>query len=212
MPRFYIDFYVKKCDERTLTIASKLGYRALVCEQLLYDEQPPLEVYRKKVIDAEDVSSLKRTLSSLDHRKHVVSVAPRSLEVARWASHDTRVDTIMLTLNTIELFDKKQFSTMSYYGKPVEIDLNHILDMSIDTRGAVFRRINLLLRNKTGLIVGSGADSWKNLFPPYVMVKLLQVLFDVPESLALLSVTDFPRQVVTRKDVATPNTTVKSGF
>lgn len=197
--KLYIDVYVETCDEAVLNVAQKLGYKAVVCRHLIDEERDHLEVYEKIIIDAESRQELKKTLASLNTRRYFVTLVPRSIEVARWASHDTRIDSIMLTPDNLEIFDKKQFNTMSYYGKPVEISLKQIINADVETRGKLFRRLNLLLRSKAGLLVGSGASSWNELYHPFTVIKILALAYDIPPTIALLSITDFPKQIIVKK-------------
>lgn len=202
----YVDSNVEVCDEKLVILALRLGYRALVCKQVVdLDTSNTPELYRKVVLVSESVQDLKRQISSINSSSCFVTLIPRSVEVARWASHDTRIDTIMLTSNNIGVFDKKQFDTMSYYGKPLEISLKDISDTSLEVREKVFRRLNLLLRSKVGLIVGSGASSWNELYHPYTMVKILTSAFDIPPRVALLAITDCPRQIIAKKTPVRPS-------
>lgn len=196
----YIDSNVELCDERTALLALRLGYGVLVCKKItgtISGRTPKL--YRKIIIDSDSVQNLKKQLHSLTCSNCFITLLPRSIEVARWASHDTRIDSIMLTPDNIDLFDKKQFNIMSYYGKPLEVSLKCSLETAVETREKVFRRINLLLRSRVGLVVGSGASSWNELYHPRALVKMLSVAFDIPQEVALLAITDIPRQIVIRK-------------
>lgn len=200
MRRVYIDSYVEVCTRELLEKAYKLGYQSIVCINLQQNmESHKLLTYRKVLIEAGDVSELKSTLRQLNYAEYYVTVIPRSVEVARWASHDTRIDSIMLTRENISVFDKKQFSTMKYYGKPLEVSLKDVFECKNTACSSILKRVVFSSRSGVPLIVGSGARDWYELIPPYSLVKLLVLYFDLEPQLALLSITDIPRQVLLRK-------------
>ncbi len=199
--RVFTDFYVKACDDKLLKVAYRLGYSNVACEEL--KTSPPQggpSVYSKVVIRVGSVAEAKRALASLSYKKYLITLLPEEVEPARWACHDSRVDTILLTPENIEVFDKKQFSTMKYYAKPLELQLKHLVEANESIRSAIYRRLNLAVRYKVGVVVGSGASSWVELVHPYSIVKLLATTYDFPQDLAILSITDIPRQIMTMKE------------
>lgn len=130
-----------------------------------------------------------------------MTVYPTTIETARWASHDTRIDSILMMPENIKIFDKRQASIMKHYAKPLEIPLPPLLYSDAESRGMIYRRLNLFVRNKIALLVGSMSVDWIDLVSPISIVKFLSTQYDIPEKVALLALTDIPRKILSSKQV-----------
>ena len=197
----FIDVYVEHCNRTLVEYARKLGYSILACQVI--EEQLndiPVGIVGKSVITASSVKELKNKLREADYRRNIITIHPLSIEVARWASHDNRVDSILLTGENIEVFDKKQASIMKYYSKPLEILLPLLLHGDHEIRGIINRRLNLFTRSKVGFLIGSKAREWSELYSPFSIIKILSTQYDIPEYISSLALTDIPRQVVSSKE------------
>lgn len=148
-----------------------------------------------------DIRELNTELRGIDHREVFVSVLPYTVETARWASHDTRIDSIVMTTDNIRVFDKRQVSVMKYYSKPLELWLPDLLNPDHGLREAIYRRVNLFTRNKIPLLIGSLAEKWSDLYPPISIIKILTTLYDVPEKHVLLSISDIPNKIISNKGI-----------
>lgn len=195
--------YVQQCNRRLLEVASKLGYSTLVCGDVCSDVlgDPFVKVFKKAVITAEKLSELRSALRETENKKMFVTVCPVTVEIARWAAHDTRVDSILMTSENVKIFDKRQVNVMKYYAKTLEVHLPHLLHDDSELRGMLYRRLNMFVRSKVALVVGSSAKEWVDLVPPLSLVKFLSTQYDIPEKTALLSLTDVPRQILHSKEV-----------
>ncbi|QOR94511.1 ribonuclease P [Thermosphaera chiliense] len=194
----FTDLNVKDCSSELLEKAAALGYSALACWENP-DGGGGVRVVGKKVLSPRSLEELKQALAKIPVGKTVVSVSPRDTATARWSAHDGRVDTIVMTLENIDVFDKKQFSTMKYYGKPLEIWLSDLRRAGSVHLAKYYRRVNLALRMKIPVVTGSGASDWSQLPHPRAAVYFLTLLLDFPEKEALLSLTSHPYSVIAGK-------------
>jgi ribonuclease P/MRP protein subunit RPP1 len=194
----FTDLNVKDCGSELLEKATMLGYSALACWGYS-DGEVGIRIVGKKVLAPGSLEELKQTLVKIPTGRAVVSVSPRDTATARWSAHDGRVDTIVMTLENIDVFDKKQFSTMKYYGKPLEIWLSDLRRAGSVQLAKYYRRVNLALRMKIPVITGSGASHWSQLPHPRAAVYLLTLFLDFPEKEALLSLTSHPYSVIAGK-------------
>jgi len=201
--RVFADIHAAFCTDENLSMYYKLGYTLIACEKFSGRTSEMTErgvsVVGKVVIDASSISDLREALGKVKYRESVIAVHPESVEVARWAAHDGRVDVILLTPSNIRIFDKRQFSTMKYYSKPLEIRIPHLLYSNSEVKSYFYRRLNMLVRFKLGFALGTSASSFYELLHPLVAVKALKTLYDIPEKIALLALTDIPRQIIFRK-------------
>jgi ribonuclease P/MRP protein subunit RPP1 len=203
-PRVFVDSFVKKCNTHLLNIAWIIGYRALSCEELevggdLGKSIDSPRVLQKIVISSSSVSEVRNTLARVNYKSMFVTVEPLSMEVARWSTHDTRVDTILITSRNTELFDKKQLGIMKYYSKPLEIPLPHLLGED-RAESALYRRIRLYASSRVPLVISSMATHWHELIHPYSLLKFLRLSYDIPERIGLLAVSDIPWFIISRKE------------
>ena len=157
-------------------------------------------ILRKVVLASNDVSDLKNTLRHVDYRTCFVSVEPLSTQVARWSVHDGRVDSLLLTLRNIDVFDKIQAGTMKYYSKPLEVGISTLL-LDGDLGAKVYRRIKLYAFYKVPLIVSSMASVWYELVHPRSIVSLLTTSYDLPREYAIQAITSTPCFIVNKKRV-----------
>lgn len=186
-----------------------MGYRALVCEEInvplsnkdYANNVSTSRLIRKVIIKAKDVSELRRKLGEINYKQQFVTVQPLNIEVARWASHDSRIDSILLTTENIHVFDKKQQNIMKYYSKPLEIPLHILFRGDIELRGVIYRRMQLYVGRKVPVIISSTAEEWYELYPPISIVKLLSTQYDIPEKITLNAITHIPWVIISRKEV-----------
>lgn len=202
--RFYIDSYIERCDEKTLAIAWRLGYRVVSCLEASSENRSDRDrlpvVIRKRVISTSSVNELKDLLRSVNSKHEFITIEPLSIEAARWCVHDTRVDSILLSSKNIHLFDKKQLNVAKYYSKPIEIPMKELLSI-LSMRAILYRRLSLYIGHKAPIIFSSKASHWHELYHPLSLVKILSTLFDIPSRLVLLSITDAPRIILSTKEM-----------
>lgn len=201
-PRFFIDSYIERCDEKLLILAWRLGYRAVSCLDASIKSENDRKglpvVVRKKVISASSVSELKEKLRESDHKSEFITVHPLSIEVARWCAHDGRVDSILVSNDNIQLFDKKQLSVIKYYSKPIEVSMRDLLgDLSM--RSALYRRLSLYLSRRAPFILSSRAREWYELYHPISLVRIVSTQYEIPARFILLSITNIPGMILSNK-------------
>lgn len=198
--RVYIDFWVKRLDSKMLKILRELGYRVVLCENLVeLSEDKDVSVVNKGVVESSSRADLLNKLKGIKSKGVVVSVKPLSLEAARTAAHDTRVDTLIIDSANVKFMDKHQFNLLKQFSKPIEFPLNHWLKLPLAKRTAVFQRLVVFIhRYKLPFIVSSGANAWHEVFEPRSIVHYLSNLFGAPRGLVLLSLTSYPKEILVK--------------
>lgn len=179
-----------------------MGYYVAVIEGAGRNVCRDMSVYEKRVIEAFSRKELLDKLRSIDWGRSVVSVKPRSVESARVAARDSRVDTIIVDEISAKFMDKHQFNLMKQFVKPLEFSLNNWLRMSLKNRTLVYRALFIYThRYKLPIIASSGASSWNEAIHPRSIIDFLTRLLNVPPMLSTMSVTAHPRDILVRKKV-----------
>lgn len=196
----FIDVNIARCDGDVLKHARRLGFKLVACSGVEQAGFNGVAVVRRIDAATGDVAELRSILAEHGGSAYI-AVTPLSLRVARWSAHDERIDTIVMTGGNIEFFDKKQFSAMKTYGKPLEVSVGDFLRLDDVKGGQFYRRVNLALRMGIRLVTGSGARWWWELYHPYVIVSMLSSMYDVPRQTALASITAAPLQLMASKKI-----------
>ncbi len=199
----YIDLWVKKIDDKLLETAYKLGYRVLGVEGLNKKtiRKNHVLLVSKIVVSAKRKKELKKKLEGIKTRSVLVGVRPLSIEVARMAAHDKRIDTIIIDDETLYYIDKTQIHVMKYYRKPLELPLSVFLSLSTRKKAMIYRRIKLYIDNNMPLLVSSMSKTWSELYEPISLIYLLKELFEMPLKEALLTLTNYPLEILASNGV-----------
>jgi len=207
--RIYVDFWIKTLDEKTITLLKKMGYCAAVYEvsdvdsEALNTKDAELTIVGKVVLAESSKDELLRKLRGIRSKRVVVSVKPLSVEVARLAAHDGRVDTIIIDSDTLHYIDKAQLNLMKQFFKPLELPINDFIRSNPHVKAAIYRRIHYyMLYTKNPLIISSKASAWYELYSPLSLVNLVSTAFGIEPSEALLYITAHPRGILTRIGVS----------
>jgi len=198
--KIYVDLWIKTLDDKTIAILKKLNYRAVAYEgedvvESSVGEQ--LIIVRKKVIAESNKRSFLNALKGVRQEKVLVSVKPLSVDVARTAAHDSRVDTIIIDRDTAEFIDKAQLSLMKQFSKPLELPLREYLSYDPSTKAIIYRRLQQYLAyTKQPLIISSKASNWFEVFSPKSLISLTSILLGVDHRTALLYITTYPRELL----------------
>lgn len=179
-----------------------MKYSFLACIKILGEfsiEKKNLRFMKKLIIETDSINELKDVLRRIDYKNNLITVHPLSITVARWCVHDSRIDTILMTIKNIEIFDKKQLKMMRNYGKPVEVSMKDLLTDDSKLRGMLYRRLNLLVKYDVALTIGTGANDSYEIFHPLTIIMILNTMYDMPIKRAMLALTDNPRQLLYRK-------------
>jgi len=208
LKRVFADIHAGVCSKELLDLYYKMGYTHIACLEKHVDSSTlssnvRVVIVDKVVVNASNVDELKDILRDIEYRRKVVAVHPTTTETARWSVHDTRIDTILITPSNLKVLDKKQLSVMKYYDKPLEVHIPHLLYSSSEVKSYFYRRLNMLARFKVGLVLGTSTSSMYELVHPVVVIKAMKTLYDLPEKITLLALTDIPRQIIFRKQVTT---------
>lgn len=203
--RVFIDSYVKNCDSKTLETAWRLGYKIIICEdphsvsQLRSSSGVP-RVIKKTLLSVKDQSELKKHLKDVDYNRTFVTIHPLSIDVARWCTHDSRVDSILMTHENLHVFDKRQLGVMKYYSKPLEITIKDLLER-VDLRELVYRRLKLYVSRRLPFILSSRAERWSDLYSPLALLKIMSTQYDIPDEITMLALSNIPEMIISRKKV-----------
>jgi len=203
--RIYIDLWIKELDSDTANILWKLGFKAVAVEKLNTDKIKPndIVVVKKKVIEARSRQELRERLRGVSREHSIISIKPYSIEAARMAAHDSRVDTIIIDKDTLKYMDKNQFSLMKQFSKPLEVSFKTLIEPNSRVKAMIYRRINYyLLYTKLPLIVSSEATKWNEVLVPVSTISFLTTLFNIDSRDALLSISNYPREILVRKGVS----------
>jgi len=200
--KIYIDLWIKSLDSKTAEILRKLGYKAIAVEEER-ECVADLLVITKRVIEANTRKEIKEKLHGIKRKHVLVSVKPLSIEAARMAAHDSRVDTIIIDDTCYKYIDRNQINLMKQHSKPLELPLGRWLAYTPRKRSAIYRRVMYyLFHTKMPLIVTSCAKNWNELLVPRSTIYLLSIAFHIPLSQAVLSLTSYPRELISRCGVS----------
>lgn len=203
MKKVFIDLWVRKISDEIIYFLNKLGFIGVAAENInvKYKKLNGLIIVKKTVITAEKRSELRQKLQGIKNRAVIVSVKPLSIEVARMAAHDRRVDTIIIDKDSLYYIDKAQINMMKQFSKPLELPLSDFLRTSKKYQSMIYRRINLFLRKNVPLIISSHAERISELLNPIGTIYLSRMLFDIDAKQALLYLTTFPRELIVANGV-----------
>ncbi len=197
----YIDFWIQSTDiESIADKAYVLGYNT-VC---IVDQGFSWRVrkvgnvvfVKKKVVVSDNEKSLKELLRGIKTSYPIVSVKPTGVSAARLAARDGRVDTVVLSPDTIDYIDKTQALMMKRYGKPLEVPINSFLKSNRRIKAMIYRRIYLFYQYSVPIIYSSSASEWNELIHPRGIVSLIKTLFEIDYRHVLLSISDIPRKIL----------------
>lgn len=199
MKGFYIDLWIKSLDPELCRMLHETGYSIIVLEGTYPSVCEGILVFEKKIVEAASRKELLHKLRNVD-RKYVVSVKPRSVESARVAARDSRVDTIILDEDSVRFMDKHQFNLMKQFVKPLEFSLNTWLRTSLKNRALVHRALfTCIHRYGLPIVVSSGASKWNEVIHPKSAIEFLSSLLNIPPIISNLYVSVYPRDVLVRK-------------
>lgn len=199
--RVYVDFWIKRLDTKTLETVMDLGYSVVLCENAVDINSvkgvKDVAVISKVVIESSSRKDLLNKLKGIKSKKVVVSVKPLSLDAARTAAHDTRVDTLIIDSTSVKFMDKHQFNLLKQFSKPIEFPLNVWLKLPLHRKTIVFQKLYAYIHTyKLPFIVSSGASAWNEVFEPRSIVYYISNLFGVIQDYALLSITSYPKEIL----------------
>ncbi|WP_440060195.1 RNase P subunit p30 family protein [Thermogladius sp. 4427co] len=201
-PQLYIDLWIKTPDPVFFQEASRLGYRILASEGLKEEfGNGRIRVLRKIVLPVSTVEEARKKLAGVKKERAIVSVVPFSIEVARWVAHDRRVDSIVMTPENMDVFDKKQASIMKYYNKPVEIPFSSIINLPEESLAGFVKRLRLIILKKTQVVVSSGSRSILEIQHPKVVSSYLSALLSIPYDTAEYMISANPYKLVVKLGV-----------
>ncbi|ADI32702.1 RNase P subunit p30 family protein [Staphylothermus hellenicus] len=203
MKKIFIDLWIKEINEEIIYFLDKLGFIGVAVEDLStrYKKINNLVIVKKAVISAEKRSELRKHLRGIKNKTVIVSVKPLSIEAARMAAHDGRVDTIIIDKDSLYYIDKAQINMMKQFSKPLEIPLNDFLKANRKYQSMIYRRINLALQRNIPLIISSHATKTSELLNPVGATYLSKILFDINIKQALIYLTSFPREIIVANGV-----------
>lgn len=197
----FIDLYIKRLVKPS--ILKHLGFTAVVVEEYekRVDNVDGLHIVRGILLSATRLGELKEKLRGIKEKYPIVLVDPLSVEVARFAAHDGRVDGIWLDEENIKIVDKAQINMMRQYSKPLIISIREYLSLPGQYKSMIYRRIKLAIDRGVTIIPVSGATSHKEYIVPSTMVYLLSFLFDTDYKYWIYTLASASREILLRNGV-----------
>ncbi|MCS7128404.1 MAG: hypothetical protein RMI83_03925 [Desulfurococcaceae archaeon] len=200
----YVDFGVSSIELDKLTlIARRLGYRALLIEDgeslVSSTRMNGVTLVKKQVITSLNEVELRKALSTTS-KSIVVSVRPLGVSAARLAARDSRVDAVVLDLETLNYIDKQQFSMMKRFSKPVELPLK-LITMGERALAKVIRRLIYAAHIEVPIVFSSKASDWSELYYPKSIALLLSQMLSLEPVVMLSGFITIPREILVRKGV-----------
>lgn len=201
----YVDFGVASSELDKLTlVARRLGYRALLVEEGgSWDSTVSMNgvtLVKKQVISSLNEKELKKALSKSSSKSTVVSVRPLDVSAARLAARDSRVDAVVLDLETLNYIDKQQLSMMKRFSKPIELPLK-LITGGERALAKVIRRLIYAACIEVPLVFSSKASDWSELYYPKSIALLLSQVLSLEPGDLLSGFTTIPREILVKKGV-----------
>ncbi len=217
-----IDFYVKAIGDsdkfmKILKTLGKLGFRTVVIAYNTLDrecifpkdsinilklgESIGLTTFIRININSNSKGDLKKCLRKIRAKVDVVSVEPKTLDVARFSGRDKRIDTVFFNYNDlVNFYDESQAKLMSQNGIALEIPFKHLWHVGKFNYKMFFflkRVIYYTLKFKVPLIVSSASSEIVDIKSPGQLTSLLEVL-GLPEDYAKMAITSYPLAILKR--------------
>ncbi|ABM80415.1 RNase P subunit p30 family protein [Hyperthermus butylicus] len=163
-------------------------------------EEEGVEAYTRVTLEISDWQRGIELVRRASRLYNIVVVKPKTAEAARLAARDPRVALLQLTPGMARYMDKSQAQMLREGGAAVEIRLLPLL-YGGDPRSAL-RGLMIIARRAAAyeavFVATSGARSAWELWHPAIVRGLL-VSIGLPENIAKLAVTGYPRSIVRLK-------------
>ncbi len=189
----------KKCIE-TYTI---LGYRAACIEGLNHKiiRKNNFIAVRKSTIYSESQKDLKHDIRNEKSRSFIIAIVPLSIEAARFAARDGRVDTVVLIPDSVRYIDKTEIAMLKRFSKPLEVPINILITQPSSVKAMIIRRIDLALKYNVTVILSSWAHEWNEILAPISYTALGSVLLRIPMKDVLVMLTNYTRELMVKNGV-----------
>ncbi len=189
----------EKCIE-TYTI---LGYRAACIEGLNRKiiRKNNFIAVRKSTIYSESQKSLKHDIRNEKSRSFITAVVPLSIEAARFAARDRRVDTVVLVSDSVRYIDKTEIAMLKRFSKPLEVPINTLITSPSSVKAMIIRRIDLALKYNVTIILSSWAHEWNEIPAPISYTALGSILLRIPMKDVLVMLTNYTRELMVKNGV-----------
>ncbi len=189
----------EKCIE-TYTI---LGYRAACIEGLNHKiiRKNNFIAVRKSTIYSESQKNLKHDIKNEKSRSFIIAVVPLSIEVARFAARDGRVDTVVLIPDSVRYIDKTEIAMLKRFSKPLEVPINTLITQPSSVKAMIIRRIDLALKYNVTVILSSWAHEWNEILAPISYTALGSILLRIPMKDVLVMLTNYTRELMVKNGV-----------
>ncbi|MEZ0393916.1 MAG: hypothetical protein ABWK00_02570 [Desulfurococcaceae archaeon] len=180
----FVDAWIRRTEEELLMIAKECGVKAVAAEGLdkPLEEVVGLRIYRKVVFAGDE--KLKEKIRGVKRSPALVSVVPLLENTARWAAHDGRIDTLVLTNENAHIFDRGQLGAMKHYGKPLELAFSSIFNANEAELARLAKVVEEAFSRGLKLVISTAASEPYEYSHPWTMVALVSSLVGTgPEAL-----------------------------
>jgi len=203
----YVDLWVRVSDEldKIADIAWIMGYKYVGIEDHGYKWKVKVvnrvRFIKRITIEARTEKEIRERVRGIKVEYPIVAVKPLSIQVARFAARDGRIDLVVLDRDTIQYIDKTQAGMMKQYRKPLEVCINCFLKASSREKGMMFRRLRLFQHYSVPIIYSSGASSWNELIHPHGVTTLVSTLLGIPRSSVIYGLASLPLEILVRNGI-----------
>ncbi|MCD6487983.1 MAG: RNase P subunit p30 [Desulfurococcales archaeon] len=194
--------------EKAIDVGHKMGYTAFGLEDHGFNwrvkklRDKKITLVKRITLSEEKESKLKEKLRGIKLSFPIVSVKPQSIQVARFAARDGRVDTIIVDKDTAMYIDKTQVLMVKRYRKVLEIPLEEFLKANDRAKAMIYRRLLLILHYNTPFIISSRARKWNKIHHPLSIISLLTSLLDLDnKDLLLHNISGLPLEILVKNGV-----------
>jgi ribonuclease P/MRP protein subunit RPP1 len=193
----FIDLCILRLDDTMVKILSRLKYYAVVyIDSTVRNIKGDLRLFKGRILSNAKLSDLKDELKGIRGEYDFVIVEPTSIATARFSAHDTRINGILLSKNSVRFIDKGQINTMKQYGKPLLLDLRIMGVGDPRISSMAYRRIILARYYGVDIIPASCATSFNELLIPQTTMYFLEEMTGIPHTYWVYAVGGLARELV----------------
>ncbi len=161
-----------------------------------------VKVLRRITLASASLGEAKRMLRGIRNFYEIVAIEPLSMDVARLAARDGRVDLVRLTMRSSKFFDKHELNMLEQSGIGIELPLKELSKL----RPRFLRKVRAVVseawRRSIPVVVVSSAKRWVELWHPITSASLLAAILGVDRYRALAAMSMDASRILARRHLA----------
>ncbi len=176
---------------RSIAVYRAAGFTGVVVEgcSFTYRCVDGFIVACRATIIGESERELKRRLRGIKLRYPIVAVVPRSVQAARFAARDRRVDIIVLSRDSMPFIDRTEAGMMKRSGKLLEARVSDYLGLGLREKAMFYRRLALFRHMGADILVSSGATDIYGVYPVKSLIAIASNIYGLDPCYAEASIT-----------------------